>query len=109
MSGVLEFLDGLDADIDHLLSNEDEFSTPVEIDDYYSIQKAKDYFKSKKGNEISILHVNIRSLPQNIDKLTNFLALLDEKIDVIGISETNITETVNTNFIAYLPHYTFTK
>ena len=39
-------------------------------------------------DEFSLMHLNIRSLPKNIGKLSNFLSLIDNKFSIIGLSET---------------------
>ena len=41
-----------------------------------------------KPDMFSIIHVNIRSLPKNIDNLVIFLRLLNKNLSCIGISET---------------------
>jgi len=40
------------------------------------------------GADFSLLHRNIRSLPRNLNSLTDLLSCLDIKFSVIGISET---------------------
>ena len=39
-------------------------------------------------NEFSLMHLNIRTLPENIGKLCDFLSLIDTKFTIIGLSET---------------------
>ena len=39
-------------------------------------------------DEFSLMHLNIRSLPKNIGKLSNFLSLIDNKFSIIVLSET---------------------
>ena len=36
----------------------------------------------------SLMHLNIRSSPKNLDKLSNYLAMLDVHFSVVGLSET---------------------
>lgn len=66
-----------------------------------------DFKISNGSNSISILHVNIRSMQHNFEKLKEFLIILKYIFDVIAISETwHDTETLiesNSNFI--LPNY----
>ena len=39
-------------------------------------------------DEFSLLHLNVWSLPKNISKLCSFLSLIDNKLTVVGLSET---------------------
>ena len=39
-------------------------------------------------NSFSLLHVNIRSVPKNLNSLTNYLETLKHKFSIIGLSET---------------------
>ena len=43
--------------------------------------------------KFSLLHLNIRSLQRNVDRLTDLLANLDLQFSVIGISETWLSES----------------
>jgi len=45
------------------------------------------------GADFSLLHLNIRSLPRNLNSLTDLLSCLDIKFSVIGISETWLSES----------------
>ena len=57
----------------------------------HSFAKVKNYF-SKQNNSLSILHSNIRSLRKNLEKFeSHLLDELDFKFDIIGLSETKIT------------------
>ena len=40
------------------------------------------------NNQISLLHLNIRSVQKNLSNLANFMELLDNKFQVIGLTET---------------------
>ena len=37
---------------------------------------------------LSLMHLNVRSIPKNIDKLNNYLLLLDIQFSIIGLTET---------------------
>ena len=43
--------------------------------------------------DFSFLHLNIRSLPHNLVKLTDYLSCLNIKFSVIGISETWLNDS----------------
>ena len=47
-----------------------------------------DKTRSSFSNCISLLHLNIRSLPRNYDNFTRFLANIDGKFSIMGVSET---------------------
>ena len=57
---------------------------------------------------LSVLHMNIRSLSNKFDKLTNFLGQLRVKFPIIGISETwfddcyHFSDTAGYNFFALI-------
>ena len=53
-------------------------------DDINKIIKINNHFE----NEFSLMHLNIRGLPKNIGKLCDFLSLIDNKLTIIGLSET---------------------
>ena len=53
--------------------------------------------------EFSLMHLNIRSLPKNIGKLSDFLSFIYNRFSVIGLSETWLN---NDNLDLYeLPEY----
>ncbi|XP_028407966.1 uncharacterized protein LOC114530582 [Dendronephthya gigantea] len=60
--------------------------------DYYTEHKLSDLLSTKveipNNNCFSILHLNIRSLPRNLENLSNSLAIIKHNFSIIGISET---------------------
>ena len=86
--------------------NELEFS---ELDQalYRTIEESNVTLKNQGTGELSILYINIVSLPSNMDIFMNFLAKFDKKPHLICLSETKITEKSNTDFHPYLENYTF--
>ena len=48
------------------------------------------------SEDLSFLHLNIRSLGRNFDNLTNLLSLINHKFSIIGISETWLQDSVHT-------------
>ena len=48
---------------------------------------------SNKFDQFSLIHFNVRSLPHNFDKFTNYLNLLQFPFSIIGVSETWLTST----------------
>ena len=64
---------------------------------YFSAEKANLKLSCIKSNSFSLLHLNIRSLQRNFDKLTEFIDNLDFEFKVICISETWCSENVRCN------------
>ena len=72
---------------------------------YFSAEEAKLKLSCSKSNSFSLLHLNIRSLQRNFDKLTEFLDNLDFEFKVICISETWCSENVSCNSLYKIPNY----
>ena len=54
------------------------------------------------STDLSLLHLNIRSLPAHTDELKNLLASIDYKFNVVGISETWLSDSyTNVNLDGY--------
>ena len=64
-------------------------------------------FRNKSKDELSCLHLNIRSLVSNFNAFQNFIDSFDVKPDIIALSETKLTETVNLNPDVDLSGYSF--
>ena len=64
---------------------------------YFSEDKFKMKF-SLNHNAFSLIHFNARSLPQNFDKIVDYLDLLKFPFSVIGITETWITNDCDLSF-----------
>ena len=59
--------------------------------DYFTESQFNELFhktRSSFSNCFSLLHLNIRSLSRNYDNLTSFLANIDGKFSIMGVSET---------------------
>ena len=65
--------------------------------------------KQKKDDDITLIHANIESLPQNLDDFNNRLALLEFVPDIIAFSETKITSEVNAYYKPHINGYNFYK
>ena len=76
---------------------------------YCSPQDANSTLNASQQRDLSILYINIVSLPKNMYKLLHLLTKLDKKPDLICLSETKITEKCNTQYHPYLEGYTFSK
>ena len=92
----------------HPSDDPDNPHQPYDISKYTTIEDANITLNnSKNASELSVLYINIVSLSGNIDDLTNFLAEFDNNPDLILLSETKITDKVNTNYIPHLDNYTY--
>ena len=84
--------------------------TDINPDSYYyndlsfSIQQNSNYYHEDSFNQsfqrvfndndtLSLMHLNIRSIPSNLTKLVQYLSNLNVNFDIIGISETWLNET----------------
>ena len=72
---------------------------------YFSAEEAKLNISCSKSNSFSLLHLNIRSLQKNFDKLIDFLDTSDFEFEVIFISETWCSENVSCNSLYKIPNY----
>ena len=58
---------------------------------YYNNKQLKELISDKKNSKgLSLLHLNISSLPFHIDEFTNLLSELNSYFKVIGITETRL-------------------
>ena len=67
--------------------------------DFNNIIKSNDIY----AKELSLMHLNVRNMPKNIDKLNNYLLSLDIQFSIIGLTETWLRET--TSKLYRLPEY----
>ena len=77
---------------------EDDNVTPffeAELAKYSSPSEANLMLCSANSKDLSVLYINIVSLYSNFDEFSNLLTNFDEKIDLILLSETKITEECN--------------
>ena len=86
--------------------NDDCYNTFTNFD-YLSNDEAKNCYCDKNANDVSLLHWNISSLPLHMNDLNNTLANLSAYPDIIALSETRITETVNKDYRPHLDNYRF--
>ena len=79
----------------------------IEHNEYYSTEKYKSIIAKKIDNDITIMSLNISSLPKHFNDLSTTLSLLNYNPDIIGLSETKITPKVNPYYNPYLDNYNF--
>ena len=89
------------------MSHESEIDiVPIETK-YVKIADLKIMNEKIKSSDLKLLYLNISSIKQNLDKLTNLLAVTKYLPDIIALTETKITTTVNQEYYPNLPNYTF--
>ena len=80
---------------------------------YLGIHDLNTAFSGMKLNDLSLVHVNIRSLSKNLNKFENMLDRLDRKPDIICITETKLNENIVSDpdhsdpKVINLPNYKF--
>ena len=81
----------------------------ITIDDneYYSDEKLKNIISDNPENALTIMSLNINSIPRRINDLSIALHFWDFKPDIIGITETAITEKVNSYYMPFLEGYRY--
>ena len=79
----------------------------LDIANYCTHEDANSSLNMASVGDLSILYINIVSLPCNMDQLVNLLTHFDKKPDLIALSETKITEICNTEYHPYLESYKY--
>ena len=74
---------------------------------YLSRDDLKLIMDTKNSDDISIVYLNIGSLPKHIDDLRNFLSATNCYPEIIALAETKITETENIDYNPKLENYTY--
>ena len=72
------------------------------ISEYHDITSYNKLFSEEQRN-LSVMHMNARSLPKNFDKITVFLNSLVMSPDIIAITETWLNDT--NKYLFQLPGY----
>ena len=89
-----EYIPCTDIDPDSCYYNELSFSIQMNSNYYHENSFNQSLQKVYNGNDLfSSMHLNIRSIPSNLSKLTQYLSNLNVCFDIIGLSETWLTET----------------
>ena len=92
-------LNNIDPDINYLSTNMKSINTQ-----YYDEQQFRDKFKSNKN--ISMFHLNIRSISEYFIELTSYIHSLNIDFKIIGISETCL-KPFHSTYI--MPNYNIEK
>ena len=75
--------------------------------EYYSYAKLKNVISQNPEKALTIMSLNISSLPRHFNGLCTALNFLNFKPDIIGITETKITEKKNTYYQPYIKDYRY--
>ena len=94
MKDEKEYIPYTDIDPDSCYYNELSFSIQMKSNYYHENSFNQSLQKVYNGNDLfSLMHLNIRSIPSNLSKLVQYLSNLNVCFDIIGLSETWLTET----------------
>ena len=74
---------------------------------YLSHSEVSDIVKNKDAQDISMIYYNTSSLPKHFDELKHSLRRMNFKPDLICLTETKITTTVNTYFQPEMDDYEY--
>ena len=88
---------------------DDTILSEINLAKYCPLQDANFTLNSSTVRDLSILYINIVSLPLHMNDLQQLLSRFDKKPDVIALSETKITEKVNGHYHPHLDGYTFSQ
>ena len=88
--------DAIDADLNHFDLLFPSFNNS-NSDQYYDGTKFNEKFPTTDKNDLSLIHLNIRSFHRNSDLFLTFLSTLDLKFDIICLSETWATDSALNN------------
>ena len=86
---------------------DDTYYSEIDIAKYSTISDANRNLSTACANDLSIININIVSLPAKMHELQLFLSKLDKKPDMITLSDTKITEKSIIHYIPYLEKYSY--
>ena len=93
------------------MSNEPDLDNDCNTDitetKYYTNLELKNIADCNNKSDLKLLYFNISSIYQNMDKLVNLIAEVNFTPDIIALSETRITKTVNKDFNPSIPNFTY--
>ena len=101
-------------DVTNTFVNIDDDMTPsifdiFDVSQYTDISNAIPTLRAAKSGDLTVLYMNIVSLPFHWTDFSDFLKDLEEKPDIIALSETKITEKCYTYYNPYLEGYRFKR
>ena len=95
----------IDTDLFNLISNpykyddtDPDLMLTISMSNYYSISQINNAIAKAGPKAISMFHCNIRSLQKNLAFLEDFLYSLDERPEILAITETRL----NANSVCYV-------
>ena len=91
MSTADNYFDNIDVDLNHFNELYPSLQTSRE-NQYFDSDKFNRVFFSDGGRDLSLIHLNIRSIRANGDAFILYLSLLKRKFDVICLTETWVKE-----------------
>ena len=79
----------------------------IDESEYYSYENFKSVLSKSNSGEITVMYANIGSLPRHINDLNDTLTMLNFSPDIIGLSETRITQRVNKHYKPHIDNYKY--
>jgi len=74
---------------------------------YHDLNSFNSIMRNRKPNDICIFHINIRSLRENVDKLSNILSTMQKPPHIVAVSETKINKKYGLSFPNTITGYNF--
>ena len=66
----------------------------IENFEYYTVDKFNAKFNNNMENDLKVININVRGLSKNYDNVTMYLSNLEQKFDVIIMTECHITKDI---------------
>ena len=93
-----------DIDDDMILSSDEEdvkedllaSNIPTFASKYITEDKLNNFFHFKDNSALNLMHVNCRSIKKNFVPLNNLMNLLSGQISALAVTETWLTESLDT-------------
>lgn len=85
------------------LDSDSNFSRSSSTCDYFVVDQLNNLTAARNDNDLSVLHLNARSLYVNFEKFNQILGWLDHSFSVIGVTETWLNEA--TSDLVNIPGY----
>ena len=72
-------------------------SLNTDADSLISLKKLEKIAKNLNANDFTVMHCNVRLLTKNLNKLEDLINTISHLPDLIGISETKLSDNSNAN------------
>ena len=86
-------LQSIDAEINHFNNAFPDVFNNDNLNQYFTVETFNNQFNHLSKTDLSILHLNIRSLAANGDDFISYIETLNVKFDIICLSETWLNDS----------------